>query len=681
MKKKLLLFSLSLSYIIGYTQTTSLNDHFILDIEDDIIAEWGAPVFEDNFTSFNSNDWTSVRTHENVYDSYYTLNNVAISNQRLVLKAEKEDTYVSSHNKFYNMTVSEIWTQGDLGGSINGNNNDGKFQYGYFEISAKLARGKGMHSSFWLFGSSSGEGHEIDVFEASHFGKPPNGNPYADKGNPGTGNQHTTHFGTNVHRFRDLDGNGDSKGTDENLTYSHHFGIPNLNNGVLSDGFNKYAVEWTPYEITWYYNNREIRSIKSDELLSELGIGNFHPMRLILALDYDNRLDQGSPNESQMEIEYIRVYQKDTYKEKPDITGNTVVCKSSSNMRFDASNYQIGDSFKWEIIDGNGYIYSNDNDKPYAYVNFYSRKRTMALRLTITDLAGNSSSRTIVITNRRDPYFFIDQNTCSSSTGKISLKLLANTYNSGSEWSIYKCDVDGNIIGDMIDRGWGTNTYTFNNLEGNTYYRIFHGVWEDNCSDWSQASRVYQTSLLRSFDIKDIIKYPSYYKFSATAHSDTQSTNHYWAIYNSNSGSTIGSQVGTTQWTSSVNFSNLNYGHYYLIKHGVWSSCNSWRESRRLIYIPSYIESATINQLIAEPEQNSVSINVFPNPASETISIISDNNIEDIYLHTIGGQLIQHYKPKSEKATIDCNHLQNGKYILLIINKDFTKTKKLIIVR
>ncbi len=673
MKHTLLFLVCSTLTIGGQTQTTSLNDYSFLSINNEMFEnEWGAPIFEDDFSSFNSNYWTSVRNNWNIYFSYYSLDNVEIENSSLILKAIKENKYVPDHQKHYNMTIGEVWTKGNLGGAIN--NNNGKFHYGYFEICAKLARGKGMHSSFWLFGDSSGEKHEIDVFEASHWGMLPDKRRKPDKGNPGTGNQHTTHFGTNLHRdIRD----------GMHVDHPHHFGISNTNTGSLSEDFNIYAVEWTPHEITWYFNNREIRRVKSDEFLEVFNISDFHPMRLILSLDYNNRLDQESPDSSKMEVKYVRVYQKDYYKEKPKILGSSIVCGNPSYIKYYAENYKKGDIFKWQVIDGNGYILNGIDNMQNVSVRFTKNKRTMTLKLTITDTEGNSSSRTKVITNRRDPYFFINQHMCSNSTNKTSLELIANNSNPGSEWYIYKCDVDGNIISDRIEVGWGESTYTFNNLEGNTYYKIYHGVWENNCSNWSQASRVYKTSLLRSFNIKNIIKYPYHYRFSALAHDNEQETSHCWAIYNSDANGSMGSQIGNSQWSDSVSFDGLEYGDYYIIKHGVWNNCNSWKESRRLIYIPSRSTEFLTKNIDTNLEQvnNSIYVNIFPNPASDIVLIVSNKKMENLYLFSLSGKLIKKYKPNSMETKIECSDIQNGEYILLIINKNYSKSEKIIIAK
>ena len=102
-----------------------------------------------NFLFFNTNYWTTLPSNSDVY--YYTPANVQSLNGQLVIKCKKENKYVASDKKFYNITTGNVWTKGNLGGGIFGNNNDGKFQYGYFETLVQWHRGKGMHPCFWLF--------------------------------------------------------------------------------------------------------------------------------------------------------------------------------------------------------------------------------------------------------------------------------------------------------------------------------------------------------------------------------------------------------------------------------------------------------------------------------------------------------------------------------------------------
>lgn len=715
----------SIDKTISNQGTMSINEYFPLSMDNEINSEWGHPVFSDNFAFINTSYWETLSLDDDI--AFHTFDNVQSMKGKLMIRCKKENKYVTSNKTFYNITTGDIWTKGNLGGGINGNNNDGKFQYGYFETFVQWSRGKGMHPCFWLFGGLNGEGHEIDICEPSHYGKLPNTTDSTpEKGNGSTGNQHIAHFGTNVHRFVN----------NKDISFSHHFGIPNQNTGLLSDVFNKYAVEWTPYEITWYFNDREIRRLSKSELFDRFGITTLHPMRLILGIGYDNRIDQDSPNESLLIAEYIRVYQKNFYKEKPKILYGDYVyaleenaedevykskpesyiecgtqinlCNTLNSIQFYASNYQSSDLLKWKIIDGNGYIIG-DSISNGVKVAFHPSKRTMTLKLTATNTQGNSSSRTLVITNRMDPYFFIDKYSCTN--GVSSLKVIANNSyaddpNVGSEWSLATCDVDGNIIENGIQIGWGKDSYTFYNLESNRYYRIFHGVWKNGCSDWSQASRVYHTSYLRSFDINiekqshisidtisAIIIDPNAFSLNKLErynikldahHKNDPTVFHQWWLHQSDTSGILGNQIGLPQNTQHAEFQNLICDKYYVIKHGVWSQCNEWKESRRLVYVPS--TTAKREAILCEIDASSSvqsplpSVNIYPNPISERLTINSTAEIKDVYIFDLGGRLMKHCKSNNYTITIDCNDYQTGEYLFLIVSKNFTVTKKVLVL-
>ena len=127
----------------------------------------------------------------------------------------------------------------------------------------------------------------------------------------------------------------------------------------------------------------------------------------------------------------------------------------------------------------------------------------------------------------------------------------------------------------------------------------------------------------------------------------------------------------------------MEYGDYYIIKHGVWNNCNSWKESRRLIYIPSRSTEFLTKNIDTNLEQvnNSIYVNIFPNPASDIVLIVSNKKMENLYLFSLSGKLIKKYKPNSMETKIECSDIQNGEYILLIINKNYSKSEKIIIAK
>jgi beta-glucanase (GH16 family) len=143
--------------------------------------------------------------------------------------------------------------------------------YGYFEIRAKMPKGKGLWPAFWLLPQDGEWPPEIDVLELLC--------------------QDTQTVYTTLH-FKTADN-------------------PHLSSGLstqtdvdLSAGFHRYGVDWTPAAIVWYLDGIEIYRVKYNipaqpmYILANLAVGGDWP---------------GSPNSTTIfpayfEIDYIRVY-------------------------------------------------------------------------------------------------------------------------------------------------------------------------------------------------------------------------------------------------------------------------------------------------------------------------------------------------------------------------------------
>jgi hypothetical protein len=136
--------------------------------------------------------------------------------------------------------------------------------YGYFEMRAKLPRGKGVWPAFWMLPADFSWPPELDVMESI--------------GDPGL-------YWTTAH----------SKVDDR----------PGDKHEIAPDAFHVFAVSWDPKEIIWYLDGREMRRQptppdmnKPMYLLANLAIGGSWP---------------GDPDAStrwpaRMSIDYIRAY-------------------------------------------------------------------------------------------------------------------------------------------------------------------------------------------------------------------------------------------------------------------------------------------------------------------------------------------------------------------------------------
>ncbi|WP_292934058.1 glycoside hydrolase family 16 protein [Noviherbaspirillum sp.] len=183
--------------------------------------------------------------------------------------------------------VLKIWPQRDASGKFFNRtlDTDGKFEqtYGYFEIEAKLPRGKGTWPAFWLFAHPDKRRPEIDIMEAYPGGVEPWG--MIDD----AGVARPTAYGMTVWR-------------DEGISIANR----QFDAGTdLSLKFHKYAVKWEPHGQTFYFDGKKVLEVA--ERMSD-------PMYLMVDLWFgsssgepDETTPQGKSNS--FEVNYVRAWQ------------------------------------------------------------------------------------------------------------------------------------------------------------------------------------------------------------------------------------------------------------------------------------------------------------------------------------------------------------------------------------
>lgn len=181
--------------------------------------------------------------------------------------------------------VLKIWPQRDASGQFFNRtlDTDGKFQqtYGYFEMEAKLPRGRGTWPAFWLFAHPGNRRPEIDIMEAYAGG---DGWGFLDKnGIPRP----------NVYAATVWLDEGRSAGMRMHETHTD-----------LSAAFHKYAVKWEPHRQTFYFDGKPV--FTADAEMSD-------PMYIILDLWFgsasgtpDDSTPQGKSNA--FEVNYVRAW-------------------------------------------------------------------------------------------------------------------------------------------------------------------------------------------------------------------------------------------------------------------------------------------------------------------------------------------------------------------------------------
>ena len=256
---------------------------------EDTVPEGYTLVWEEQFVGeqLNREDW-NVETHNsgwvnNELQAYVdSTDNIYIEDGNLVLKPIQ--------------TVNADGTVSYTSGRVNTQNKH-DFKYGLFEARLKVPKGQGFLPAFWmmptsveLYGQTPRCG-EIDIMEVM--------------GQATDTSYGTIHFGN---------------------PYSKSQGICVLEEGSFSDEYHIFSLEWEPGRISWYVNGNLIHTENDWYSITE-GQGEItypapfdQPFYIILNLavggDWVGYPDASTDVENaEYRIDYVRVYQKDSYDE------------------------------------------------------------------------------------------------------------------------------------------------------------------------------------------------------------------------------------------------------------------------------------------------------------------------------------------------------------------------------
>ncbi len=142
--------------------------------------------------------------------------------------------------------------------------------YGYFEMRARLPKGRGLWPAFWLLPTSRTWPPEIDVMEV-------------------LGHQTTIYYGTVHMRAR--------HGRDK-VGFELH--VPDL-----STDFHQFGVLWTPEVVAWYFDGTRLASTATPSDMHT-------PMYILINLAVGGQWPGSPDNETKfpadMQIDYVRVY-------------------------------------------------------------------------------------------------------------------------------------------------------------------------------------------------------------------------------------------------------------------------------------------------------------------------------------------------------------------------------------
>ena len=204
------------------------------------------------------------RFHNESYLSYTLDENVVFSDGHLRLRTDRQAVTGTEPSGAFDYTQGLISTDGKF-----------SFTYGYIEIRAKYPGGKGLWPCFWLMPQNQQWPPEFDIAEY-----------YAGR--------HTMHYGL-------------AHGTVLETVWDHGYDCaPNL-----EGEWHTYALEWTPGHAAWFVDGIRTKSVEAEYVPAG-------PMFILLSNSVSSRFGpSGVPDEntvfpSDLEVEYVRVYQPPT---------------------------------------------------------------------------------------------------------------------------------------------------------------------------------------------------------------------------------------------------------------------------------------------------------------------------------------------------------------------------------
>lgn len=257
---------------------------------------------------------------------YYTDSdeNAFINDGKLVIKAKKEK--VTDQFGTYDYTSAKLKSKGLF-----------SKKYGRYEIKAKLPVGKGLWPAIWMlpeddkYGTWAASG-EIDIVEG--WGS----KPHTVAG--------TIHYG---------------EGWPNNKHTGKEFELPK-NRGM--DSWHTYALEWEPGELRWYVDGELYQTQNNWYSKGKDNAANFsYPapfdqefylvMNLAVGGWFDGDPDENTKFPSQMEIDYVRVYdlKKRDYREPVEPVLDPVVLPADAKQPLEDGNLIYDQNYQELITD------------------------------------------------------------------------------------------------------------------------------------------------------------------------------------------------------------------------------------------------------------------------------------------------------------------------------------------
>jgi hypothetical protein len=472
----------------------------------------------------------------------------------------------------FDVTTSSIHTNRD-------------YKYGYFEIQAKLPQGPRLWPSFWLFGQRNFSGGcqknmcEIDCFEIF---------PTTYGG--------TYRLGANLHWTDEascafLDHSNCIHGWDPShcpAEPGHQDMAPFvLTDDDLKSSYNTYAVEWTPTEIKFYFNNvcylTETGVVVTQEIVERMVVILGTGLQYNGTSPWQDMLNTLAPSAT-FSINYMRIYKKN-----PVVTAGAGNCKTGT-LTYTATTGISGDTYNWScnipsaVTNWNVSSTASGSTLSFQLLPAYQNS---LVQITVTATGGQpyETSSTTVTGPSLNPEFTVASPVCNVSG--ISITAMATTSTPGSQWDIFTADANGTITNNTSLQTIFGNSATFNTgLVADNYYVIKHGVWNGSCINWSEVRKTVRAKL-SEFSVSTPVCGTNGISITVTALTSTSGSE--WQLFPCDINGNITNTNVPQQWGNSITFTNLTPESYYKVKHGVWGNCGTWTESWMQIFIPTFV--------------------------------------------------------------------------------------------
>jgi len=286
------------------------------------------------------NKWT-FETGGNWYNNelqYYRdgTNNAEVMNGKLVITAKEESFGGNDYTSARMITFQ----------------NGGYWQYGKVEARIKLPYGQGIWPAFWMLGKNFETVPwpacgEIDIMEMIGGGD----------------NDKTIH--------------GTAHWEDYNSNHAYVGGSKTLSSGIYADDFHVFSMEWNAQQIKWFMDGIQYYSLDiSSQDKSEFDAEFFIILNVAVGGDWPGNPDATTVFPQTMEIDYVRVYSSENYLK---IVGPDEVYSAEQDLLYQLP-YDPGSSYSWSVPAGAEITTPVDSNA--VSVNWGCEEGTIACNIT-----------------------------------------------------------------------------------------------------------------------------------------------------------------------------------------------------------------------------------------------------------------------------------------------------------